>query len=221
MFYVKFFGKDFFTRNISIWIQWLVSVILQLLVKPVSDDIIPVRIGNAEVFLQHFFYCFMLFVSIIYSLAQLLTFRSAFLQFAGKLYPYLVRPAVFINHSIDNVDHLIQNLFDHRIPQAVLRQYFEMLFEYFRFNLLLRQWFFWMIIPGICTCKTILIALFHKSEYSFHCLCAQAAIVWRKGDICKNFCIFRFKACDFRYLGNKLFIAWNGFVTLVGVQEMP
>ena len=92
------------------------AIVFQLHIEPVPDEVIAARIVNAEFFLQN------LAVSLIFRsglgdcLCHLLPFLSALLEFPRQFYSDLVRLAICCNDLIDDIGHLVENLFHHRIP---------------------------------------------------------------------------------------------------------
>ncbi len=127
---VDAFAEQHIPRNILSGVQRLVAVRLEFLVKPVAQDVVRTDIGKVELGLEFLLDFLVLLGSRADVLGRFLTLGRVLLEASGHLDVDLIRPAIFIAHHIHHIDHLVEDLLHHRIPQSALRKHLKPVFQH-------------------------------------------------------------------------------------------
>ena len=126
MFNIYFLTEKFFLRNICIGIQSLVTIVLQLTIQFVANNVIAAHMLDTKFLSQNLLNPFMLRICLVDGSRHFFTFPGTFLQLTCHLYTDFVRFTIFIDHCIDYIDHLIKDFLDNRIAKTVARKKFKM-----------------------------------------------------------------------------------------------
>ncbi len=218
---IEILRKELFFRNVGVRIKRLVTVEFQLPVQPIAKQVVSARMFQPKFFNQDFPILLVFRCTVLDGLRHFFAFFRAFLQLSGQFDSHLVRLAVRIDDRIDDIDHLVQNLFDDRIAQRIHGKRGQMFLIHFTFQIFARHGTLGMVVVCRFARFAVLHSLLHKRQNFLDGLGGKIAITLFKEDFRHFGGRISVHFAEFFNLRNQVSVSCGSLVAFKGIQQVP